>query len=133
MSGHLRQVTPNALDRVRRNPESVEELVHGKVRRIPARSWPCFSGHKNRPRCTRRRCHQQPRRKRADPSAQIFKELAGVGVKVGAGIVGVGIDHGPTEDGLKPGKIVAYSSSSLPAYRQIGGSAAAKFAKSEPR
>ena len=30
MSGHLRQVTPNALDRLRRNPESVEELVHGK-------------------------------------------------------------------------------------------------------
>jgi hypothetical protein len=30
MSGHLRQVTANALDRVRRNPESVEELVHGK-------------------------------------------------------------------------------------------------------
>jgi hypothetical protein len=30
MSGHLRQVTPNALDRLRRNPQSVEELVHGK-------------------------------------------------------------------------------------------------------
>ena len=30
MRGHLRQVTPNALDRLRRNPQSVEELVHGK-------------------------------------------------------------------------------------------------------
>jgi hypothetical protein len=28
--GHLRQVTPNPFDRLRRNPESVEELVHGK-------------------------------------------------------------------------------------------------------
>ena len=30
MSGHLRQVTPNALDRLQHNPESVKELVHGK-------------------------------------------------------------------------------------------------------
>jgi hypothetical protein len=63
------------LDRLRRNPESVEELVHGKGPADPGEMLAVLQQtQKNRPRCTRRRCHQQPRRKERI-RAQIFKEL----------------------------------------------------------
>jgi len=46
---------------LRRNPESVEELIYGKGPAIPARSWPCFSGHEKSPSM------HAPPQKRADP------------------------------------------------------------------
>jgi Domain of unknown function (DUF1877) len=94
MSGHLRQVTPNALHRLRRNPESVEELVHGKGPADPGEMLAVLQRTQKIALDARAGVINDPAEKERI-RAQILKELAGVGVKVGAGV-----DGGPTEDGL---------------------------------
>ena len=95
MRGHLRHITPTELDRLQRNPENVKELVHGKA---PA--------HLGAMLAVLQRTQKIALDARAagilnDPlerervRAQIFKELDGAGVNVGAGV-----DDGSAEDGL---------------------------------
>ena len=95
MRGHLRQVTPNALERLRRNPESVEELVHGKGPADPGEMLAVLQRTQKLALDARASGVINDPAEKERIRAQIFKELAGVGVKVGAGV-----DDGPTEDGL---------------------------------
>jgi hypothetical protein len=91
MRGHVRQVTPDELEKLRRNPKAVRELIYGKVRKNSANVKAALD-----------RAQQIAMNARAagilsDPVEQdrvrkeILKELTGAGISV---------QGGPNEEGL---------------------------------
>ena len=93
MRGHLRQLTPAELERLQRNPESVEPLVHGKVRADPGKMLAVLQRTQQIALDARAAGVRNDPGEKERVRVRILKELAGAGVNLG-------VDDGPAEDGL---------------------------------
>ena len=95
MRGHLRQITAEELARLQRNPEEIEELVHGKARADSGKMMAVLQ------RTQKIALDARAAGILSDPAEQervralILKELAGAGINVGASV-----GAGPNGDGL---------------------------------
>jgi hypothetical protein len=91
MRGHLRQLTPDEMARLQRNPKAVKKLIEGKVRSKAAETKAAME------RAQQIKATAVAAGNLSDPAEQervralILKELAGAGITLQAG---------PTEDGL---------------------------------
>jgi hypothetical protein len=95
MRGHLRQIAPDELARLQRNPESVEEIVHGNARADSGKMLAILQRTQQIALDARAAGVLNDPAEKEKVRAQILKELAGAGIRVGAGV-----DGGPAEDGL---------------------------------
>ena len=95
MRGHLRQIMPAELEKLQRNPEAVQELVHGKAQADPAQMMAVLQRTQKIALDARASGVINDPAEKERVRALILKELAGVGVNIGGGV-----DDRPTEDGL---------------------------------
>jgi hypothetical protein len=95
MRGHLRQITPAELVGLQRNPERVKELVQGKTPNDLGAMLAVLQRTQKIALDARASGILNDPAERERVRAQIFKELDGAGVNVGAGVL-----DSSTEDGL---------------------------------
>ena len=95
MRGHVRQITPAELKHLQRNPESVNEIIRGKVRPDPAKMLAVLQRTQQIALDARAAGILDDPGEKERVRAEILKELAGAGINVG-----VSVDEGPSEDGL---------------------------------
>jgi len=93
MRGQLRQLAPAELERLQRNPKSVEELVHGKVPADHGKMLAALQRTQKIALDARAAGVLNDPAEKERVRAQILKELSGVGVDLG-------VEAGPGKNGL---------------------------------
>jgi hypothetical protein len=93
MRGHLRQLTPEELELLQHNPESVGQFVRGKVQADPGKMLAVLQQTQRIALDARAAGELNDPAEKERVRVRILKELAGAGVNVG-------VDDGLPEDGL---------------------------------
>lgn len=91
MRGHVRQITSAEMDRLQRNPKTVKDLVHGKVRKNAADTKAAMERAQQIAMNARASLDLSDPAEQEKVRAEILKVLEGAGVM---------LQDGPTENGL---------------------------------